>query len=491
MPRPNILFLWCDQLNASVLEPYGGPVPTPNLTRLAKSGVVFENATCPTPFCSPSRASVETGRYPHAHGIVHNVSRRDYPAIPAPSTEEGLKADEPTLGKCLHDAGYATHHYGKWHLLDDDLPYYPDMYTEHGAYAEEMRDTFASVRERPESEWMDWYGWSMPVEVAPETQRAVAALGDRWDGHGHRGFITKMGRLLMRPADTFDARVADRVADRLGNLGDDPFFVVGSLNYPHDPNVVPSPYYEMFDPAGIGLPENVGFLESRFGNEWSRRVVADLGEPGLREFLRLYYAATVLVDDQIGRILDALEATGRAEDTIVVFTADHGDMAGGHGMVWKSTTSFYDEVMRVPMIVRYPGVVASGRCDIAAGLTDVMPTLLDFAGASVPEGVQGHSLAPTLRGDEPEASAPKYSFCERVGPHPNRRRIVAPDVRASFAARGDGWKYVRHADGEEFLYDLTSDPGETRNQADVGLPTHEAMRGALDGWLRDTGYPGR
>ncbi|MBT5535861.1 sulfatase-like hydrolase/transferase [Candidatus Poribacteria bacterium] len=489
MRRPNILFLWCDQLNASVLGPYGGPVPTPNLARLATSDVVFNNATCPTPFCSPSRASLETGRYPHAHGIVHNVNRRDYPAIPAGPTEEGIKADEPTLGRCLHDAGYATHHYGKWHLLDEDLPYYPDMYTEHGAYADEMRETFASVSDRPSAEWLDWYGWRLPVEVSPEMRSAVAALGDRWDGHGHAEFVTKMGRLLMPPEDPFDARVADRVIDRLQRLGDDAFFVVGSMNYPHDPNVVPSPYYEMFDPADIDLAGNLDFLERRFSNEWSRRVVADLGEAGLREFLRLYDAATALMDDQIGRILDALDATGRSGDTIVVFAADHGDMAGGHGMVWKSTASFYDEVMRVPLIVRYPGVLTPGRSELAAGLTDIMPTLLDLAGAPIPEGVQGRSLAPWWRGDTSAGPPPEYTFCERIGPHPERRRVVGSDVPASFAVRGGGYKYARHADGEEFLYDLALDPGETRNRAGVDMLARDAMRATLDEWRRDTEYP--
>ena len=491
MPRPNILFLWCDQLNASVLGAYGGPVPTPNLDRLANAGVVFDNATCPKPFCSPSRASLETGRYPHSHGITHNVNRWDYPAIPAGPTEEGIKADEPTLGKCLHEAGYATHHYGKWHLLDDDLPYYPDMYTEHDAYADEMRESFTATEKLPESEWLDWYGWSLPVEVSPELQRAVAALGNRWDGHGHRRFITQMGRLEMPVADTFDARVADRVIDRLSRLDDDPFFIVGSLNYPHDPNVVPSPYYEMFDPADIDIPDTADFLEARFEKEWSRRVVADLGEPGLREFLRLYYAAVALVDDQIGRILDALEATGRADDTMVVFTADHGDMAGGHGMVWKSTSSFYDDVMRVPLIVRYPGVAPPGRSTVAAGLTDIMPTLLDFAGAEIPDGVQGRSLASGLRGDASETSAPEYSFCERISPHPDRRRVVEANASASFAVRSADWKYICHADGEEFLYDLAADPGETHNQAEAGVPEHADMRAALDQWMAETAYPGR
>ena len=124
--RPNVLLIMCDQLNAGVLGCYGGQVPTPNIDRIAREGVRFDNAVCPTPFCSPTRASIVTGQYPHAHGIVTNVNRRDYPAIRSPATEEGIKAADVTTEKLLHGAGYSTHHYGKWHLLDEDLPYYED-----------------------------------------------------------------------------------------------------------------------------------------------------------------------------------------------------------------------------------------------------------------------------------------------------------------------------------------------------------------------------
>ncbi len=119
--QPNIILLMCDQLNASVPGCYGGPVPTPNLDRLAREGILFDRATCPFPVCSPTRASMVTGLYPHTHGITHNVNQRDYPAIGAPETEEGLKAGDITTEKLLHGAGYRTHHYGKWHLLDDWL----------------------------------------------------------------------------------------------------------------------------------------------------------------------------------------------------------------------------------------------------------------------------------------------------------------------------------------------------------------------------------
>ena len=510
--RPNILIVMCDQLNAGVLGCYGGPVPTPNIDRLAGEGVLFTDATCPTPFCSPSRASLITGLYPHAHGIVCNINRRDYPAIGGPPTEEGIRTDDATTEKLLHAAGYQTHQYGKWHLRDDDLPYYTDMFGEHHAYVREMADTFAEVRRRPRDGWMDWYDWPMPVTVSPALQAAIDRLGGRWADQRHAEFITKMGRLDLPPEQNFDVRVTDRTVERLRELGPKPFMVTASFNYPHDPNVVPSPYYEAFSPDEIELPANFGHREPRFEAEWSRQIVADLGDPGAREFLRIYYACVKLVDDQVGRILEALDATGRADDTIVVFTADHGDMAGGHGMVWKSTSTFYDEVARVPLIIRPCGTVspanradtgtASGACrgtlergavsDVPACLTDIPPTLLDLVDRPIPEHVQGHSLAPYLRGEADPARAPAFTFSERVPPNREHTREVRPGTRGSFMVRGGGWKYFVYADGSEFMYDLAADPGEITNlAADPGLGEQKGrLRAELDAWLAETGWPG-
>lgn len=144
--RPNVLIIMCDELNASVMSCYGGPVPMPNLDRLASEGLIIDQVTCPSPSCSPSRASLVTGLYPHAHGIVHNVSRREFPAwyafIGEPKGEEGLKANDVTTESVLYQAGYQTHHYGRWHLLDDDLPYYRDMYRDHCEYAADMATVF-------------------------------------------------------------------------------------------------------------------------------------------------------------------------------------------------------------------------------------------------------------------------------------------------------------------------------------------------------------
>lgn len=460
--QPSVLLIMCDQLNASVIGCYGGPVPTPNLDRLASGGVRFTEAACATPFCSPTRASIVTGLYPHRHGIVTNINRIDYPAIGGPPDETGITADDITTDKLLNASGYSTHHYGKWHLSGDRLPYYPDTYGEHHEYAREMAKIFQDIRKRPRNTWMDWYGWALPVEVAPAYRQAISAL----TGNPRLlEFVAKMGRLELPLKQVFDVRVADRTVKRVRSVGRVPFMITCSFNYPHDPNVIPNPYYDAVVPGQIRLPANLDHREARFEQDWSRRIVASSGEAGLREFLRIYYASVRLVDDQVGRVLEALEATGRAEDTIVVFTSDHGDMAGGHGMVWKSTSAFYDEIVRVPLIIRWPKRIKPWVSGMAASHVDIMPTLLELTGQPVPGHVQGHSLAPYLLGRQDASKAPPYRLCERVMREPGKGRKLGPKARGSFMIQGEGWKYYRYPDGEEFLYHLEKDSGETRNLA--------------------------
>ncbi len=490
---PNILLLICDQLNASVLGCYGGPVPTPHIDCLASEGVLFTDAVCVYPICSPTRASLITGKYPHAHGILHNVAKRDYPAMYAPDTQEGIKASDRTTEKILHAAGYSTHHYGKWHLLDDDLPYYTDMYGEHREYAAEMAEVFEKVKQEPPETWLNWYGWILPVDVEKRFQAACAEASGRWSKRGNAAeFLRKMGRLELETSQVFDVRVADKTIERLRTVGDESFMITCSLNEPHDPNVVPSPYYEMFSPDEIELPANYASRAKRFENEWSRKFVSDLGERGelgVQEFLRVYYAMVRLVDDQVGRILETLRTTGQDRNTVVVFTADHGDMAGGHGMVWKSTSSFYDEVARVPLIVRYPGQIQPGKSDVPTDSTDLMPTLLDLVGKPIPKDVQGKSLKPFLVGEKVGSDFDGYAFCERIPPNRRTDRTIEPNTPAHFMVRGNGWKYCLYADGEAFLYDLENDPLETTNLANT--PKYRDIQARLEkerlNWLERTG----
>lgn len=487
---PSVLIIMCDQLNARVLSCYGGPVPTPNIDRVAREGVRFTDATCPTPFCSPTRATIVTGMYPHAHGITYNVMRRDYPMVKSPRTQEGIKVSDVTTEGILHAAGYATHHYGKWHLSDEELPYYTDMYTEHGAYTEEMAAMFAAVREKDTSQWMDWYRWALPVEVTTPFQQAVEVAQSRWGRPRYLDFVAKMGRLTLPLEQNFDVRVADKTVERIRGLGAKRFMITCSFNTPHDPNVVPSPYYEMFDPAEIRLPQNRSVREPRHENSWSRQMVTGLGATGLREFLRIYYASVKLIDDQVGRILDSLEQSGQLDGTVVVFTAGHGDMAGGHGMVWKSNGSFYDEIVLVPLLVRYPPLFSPQTSNLAVDLTDLMPTILEITGQPIPDQAQGQSLVPYLTGCRDASEARPYSFCERVRANRENTRRVRPGTPASLMVRGQGWKYVRYAGGDECLYHLETDSGETDNlvKRPEFEPQKRRMIEALEAWRRGTGW---
>ncbi|HSW44482.1 MAG TPA: sulfatase-like hydrolase/transferase [Phycisphaerae bacterium] len=487
---PNVLIVMCDQLTAGVMSTYGGPVPTPHVDRLAREGVRFTQAICPTPFCSPTRASMITGMYPHAHGIVVNCRQGAVSTGPP-----GIMAKDVTTEKLLSEAGYATHHYGKWHLSGDRLPYYPDMYPVEGKYLDEMKDTFDKVRRTPRSDWMDWYVWPLPVEIAPAIREAQSAVGEAWKEKRFADFILKIGRLKLPLEQVYDVRVAQLTADRVRSLAGqrEPFMITCSFNGPHDPNVVPNPYYDQVDPAGIRLPDNHGIREERFEKDWSRKIVEGIKEPGLREFLRIYYANVRMLDDQVGRVLAALDAAGVADDTIVVFTADHGDMAGGHGMVWKSTSAFYDEIARVPLIIRYPRKLKPQSSDLTTDLTDLMPTLLELLDRPIPSHVQGQSMVPFLTGRRDPAQGRRYAFSERVKASPEGTRRLEKGTTGSFMIRGQGWKFIRYSHGpdKQYLYHLTDDPGEVRNLANDPAYAGKVkeLSGEIDAWLERTGWP--
>lgn len=490
--KPNVLIIMCDQLNAKVLSCYGGPVKAPNLEKLAGEGVVFDNASCTTPVCTPTRASVLTGKYPHNHGIVGNVWRNEYPWFKGvPITEEGIREDDLTTEKILNQNGYRTAHFGKWHVKgDEDLSYYPEMYREHYEYAEEMSKKFQAVRKLPEEQWLDWYGWALPVKVPDKVKKAVRSFEESGSGIQVHPFTKKIGLLEMDLEDTFDFRVVDKTLTCLRNAGEEPFMLTCSLNTPHDPNVLPLPFYDMFSSDDVLLPENYNSRESLFENELSRNIVKAYGEDYVKEFISIYYSSVMMLDHFVGQILDTLEAEGLKNDTIVLFISDHGDMAGEHGMIWKNTSAFYEEITRQTMLLCYPARLKPGRCSASASAVDVMPTLLDLCGFEIPKNIDGESLLPYLEGRTDSDGLSRYVFCERIDWNKGHTRELAPGTPASFMLRNYEWKYIRYHDGTEFLYHMTEDPGETKNLS--SLPQFEEKKEelgkVLSDWLQDSGY---
>ena len=492
----NVLILQCDQLNASVLSCYGGPVKAKHLERLCSKSIRFTAAYCPTPVCSPSRASFITGLYPHRHGITSNVMRMDYPICGGPATEEGITAADTTTEKILFQKGYRTGHYGKWHLSGEDLPYYPDMYREHYEYEADCAAPFKQAMELPAEQRMDWYNWQLPVQVDEKLKAAAKNIKEPWKSLPRlHDFYSKIGRLDMDEKDTFDYRVAQKGIDFLKrNKPGTPFMLTCSFNWPHDPNVIVSPYYEMVDPADIDCSIDLP-CDPLFMAELSKEIPQQAGPDFLREFLRVYYASVLFIDAQVGRVLQALDESGERDNTLVLFCADHGDMAGGHGMFWKSTSAFYEEVARVPLLLSYPPL-GQGDFSGLANLVDIMPTILELTGAECPPDLDGESLVPYMGGQAAGRAAvrdagERATLSERLDWAPgNRRAVHSKDAKERFMLRYKDYKYCYYTGGKEILYDLEKDPSEYDNKANAPeyAETLRSMREKLRAHLAKSGY---
>lgn len=485
--KPNVLVIMCDQLNAKALSSYGGPVSTPNIDRIANEGIRFTKAYATTPFCTPSRASIVTGLYPHQHGVVHNMGFRQ---------KEGIGLQDETTGKLLHAKGYSTHQYGKWHVEGDSLnylPYYTDQYDYGYQYKEEMHAQGLTVRKEDGQDWMNFYNQFWPVEVTPYMKEKRSYLEEIWSNHPNKDFPIKMGRLRLKPEDWIDDKLANLTVNQIRTAAsnDQPFMVTTSFIWPHDPNFLPDPYYDLFNPDSLDIP-STRTPESRFEKSWSRRMVKGYGDEGLKEFLRIYYGAVKYLDDRVGRILDELEEQGILDETLIIFTSDHGDMMGGHGMVWKVNQSFYEEIAAIPFMIRYPKLIEPSVSDMHVSLVDIKPTILNFTKTPYKAEVAGVDLMPFVTGEKDQSQVRKYSFCQRIQPDKKGSRTITKVTKGSFMIRGDRFKLVIYPDGERFFYDLKNDPSESTNIVEDTDYKEDVLRleNALQDWLEETGWKG-
>lgn len=419
--KPNILFLITDQQTAGALSGAGNSyVKTPNLDRLTAHGVRFEKSYCTYPLCCPSRGSLFTSRTPHELGIYGNFD--------AEIATKGV----PTMGELFRAAGYETAYAGKWHL---QVP-------------------FPSFK-----------GRTMPgFDVLPLAGRDPHTVDKAKEGRGL----------------TVDPNTADASIKFLRQTHEKPFLLVVSVLNPHD-------ICEYTECAALRrlLPDDPAKLPPARPNlhdtdplpsalrQFAERH-ADWTERQWREYLWVYYRLVEIADAEMGRVLAALDQTGRTADTVVVFTSDHGEMMGSHQMVTKQ--KLYEEAATVPLIVTTPG--GDGRVDsqhFASGL-DILPTMLDYAGIAAPPSLQGRSLRPLVEGKTIPWRDFVASECSTGG-----------DARMIRTAR---YKYIAFARGEvrEQFFDLEKDPGEMKNLvADSALAGEVARhRSLLQQWMADT-----
>ncbi len=451
MTKYNFLLLLTDQQRQDSLSCYGNAIcRTPNLDRLAASGMRFDLAYTQTPVSSPSRASILTGLYPHNHKVILNTH------IP-PAMKEGLDPEIPTFSKLLSQAGYRMGYLGKWHVHQRLGP------EEFGfdEYEACRQDFFNKMKPENRVEGKD---------VVIEFLRGTNLAGGVYKG---------------RVEETHPHVLASKAVDFLKRAArsDEPFFLRVDSIAPHFPNVVPEPFASMYNPDDI--PPWPNFAETFEGKptghyrkhlEWN---LQDKGWDWWKRVVALYYGDVSSIDAACGKVLNALEETGLSENTIVIYSTDHGDATGSHRHFEKGGT-MYEEPLKVPFLIRWPGVTEAGS---ASGdfvrLVDLMPTILEAAGVPVPEGIDGRSVRPVCGGTTPQ-DWPRSTYCEYAGEvwgYCTQRMV-----------RTREFKYVFNPHDLDELYDMRKDPYELKNlayDADYAEAL-ERMRALFHRWIIET-----
>ncbi len=450
MNKPNILWICTDQQRFDTIATLGNPhVSTPNIDRLVAEGVAFTHAYCQSPICTPSRASFLTGHYPSTVHINGN-GLESFPDHP------------PLVTKTLADEGYDCGLIGKLHL--------------------------ASAYQRIEPRVDDGYRY---------WQYSHAPRDDWPTGHDYADWVREQGASLRELTASLDGVPAplhqttwciEKTMDFIQQARDaeQPWLASVNIYDPHPPFNPPAAYRAQFDPAEMPGPH---FRESDLAQQAKLQAVdfqsqaqhpAELdikspvvprsplnadwldaqggGERDAKTLQAAYYAMIKLIDDQLGRLLDLLEATGQRENTVIIFMSDHGEMLGDHGLIQKGCR-FYEGLVRVPMIWSWPGHFATGvRSDALVELTDIAPTLLELAGEAVPEEMQGRSLLPILTGQQSPDRHRDFVRCEYYD------ALGLADQSHATMYRDEQYKlviYHGHDLGE--LYDLHADPNEFDN----------------------------
>lgn len=427
--RPNILFIAIDDQNDWIGHLGGHPqAQTPHIDRLAARGTALTNAHCQSPLCNPSRTSVLTGLRPSTTGI-YGLSPwfRDVPEL----------ADVVTLPQYLAQHGYRTYTAGKIY---------------HGAYGRRPRDNEFDVIGPATGPGV------RPAQKLVETPSGLGAMD--WGVFPHRD------------EDKGDWKVASWAAEQLAAMPDgQPFFLSVGFALPHVPCYATQKWFDLYPADTLRLPE-VKFNDRDDTPRFSWYLHWKLPEPRLKflqehdqwhNLVRSYLACVSFTDSQVGRVLEALDRSGQAENTIVVLWSDHGWHLGEKLITGKNT--LWDESTRVPLVLAGPGIATGALCNRPAELLDIYPTLVELCGLPVRKELEGLSLAPQLK----DAAAPR------------ERPAITTHNHDNHGLRSEQWRYIRYADGSEELYDIVADPHEWTNLA--GDPKYADVISQLRPWL--------
>ncbi len=447
MKRPNLLIFMTDHQRGDTVWP-GHPARTPHVDRLAQAGVLFSNAYCPSPHCCPSRATFFTGLYPSRHGVWNNICNRQ-------ALSTALRAGVRLWSEDLAEAGYRLHFCGKWHVSVEEGPAQRG-WSEH--FVSSGAGTVHGVT---------WDGYRA---LARQPQPSVRGEGE----------ILRPGYGTYRlygsaPEDglSHDETAVAAALDVLNSVraDDQPWGLFVGVVGPHDPYMVPPRYLDLYDIEQVPLPPSYAdelLDKPRIYRRIRQTRFGQLSEREVREGIRHYWAYCTYLDELFGRLLAALEQSGQAPDTLVVYCSDHGDYCADHGLFAKGIPAFRG-AYRVPAVVRWPkGVRQPGRqVDEFVSLADFAPTFLEAAGICAERRLTGASLLPFLRNEAPRQWRDEiHTQCNGVELYYTQRSVMTAE-----------FKYVFNGFDEDELYDLRCDAHEMRNLAHD--PAYEGIKQAL------------
>ena len=428
--RPNILFIISDQMTADLTGVYGHPVvQTPHLQRLAAEGVRFDAAYTPFPLCSPGRACMMTGRHASEIGAWDNGAL--------------LAADQVTFAHYLSNAGYDTVLSGKMHFVG------PDQL--HGFQRRMTTDIYSCHFDWVKPEWIRL------KEMQGRECEQVMGNRPSYNARGYTGQAVRVG--VWHNALSYDEEVHFRSIEYLRSVArkpeDGPFMLCASYHHPHEPFLPPQEYWDLYEGAEIEIPEfpadlndTYSLLDRNLNAYHGTRRYNLRDADGLRRLRRAYYGLVTYMDRKVGELLDVLQETGLADNTVVVFASDHGDMLCEKEMVQKR--NFYEWSCRVPFIVRFPDSWKGGTtCETPVSLLDLLPTFCELAGEEAVLPHDGESLLGLLENGTPDR-------CIFAQAH---EAVGVPCIMA----RQGRFKYNYIHGNKDQLFDLEADTGEWNN----------------------------
>jgi choline-sulfatase len=442
---PNIVVIQADQLTPGVLPAYGHPlVKAPNIDGLAETGVVFDSAYCNFPLCVPSRASMMAGRLAHNIGTWDNAME--------------MPAHVPTLAHYLRSVGYHTVLSGKMHFIGPDQV--------HGFSERLTTDIYPAN-----------FAWT-PDWIAGERFRPTGV---------NPAAVVDAGQCVRSLQIDYDDEVEHATVQKIHDLArfrnDKPFLLWASFTHPHSPFVTTKDYWGLYDHDAIDMPK-VDPVPVEDLDEMSRWLyyahaqdLLTIKDEHVRNARHAYYGMTTYIDDKVGRILATLDDVGLRDNTIVVFTADHGEMLGERGMWFKQY--FFEGSVRVPLIVNYPSAYSPRRVAEHVSLVDLLPTFMDWSGAEWQQvtPLDGQSLDGLLSGGDEMRDGTVISEYTGEG-------VIAP---CRMIRRGE-WKYIYTHGHPALLYNTARDPLELENLAgrpDAAEIERELATDILAGWDPD------